>query len=32
MEEIDVEGIAFYHHRKEIVSTRVKSNFAPMFT
>jgi hypothetical protein len=27
MEEIDVEGIAFYNHQREIVPTRVRSKF-----
>jgi hypothetical protein len=28
MEEIGVEGITFYHHQKEIVQIRARSNFA----
>jgi hypothetical protein len=31
VEEIGVEGITLYHHQKEIVQSRARSNFTPMF-
>jgi tRNA(Ile)-lysidine synthase TilS/MesJ len=29
--EIGAEGIALYHHQREIVQTKARSNFTPMF-
>jgi hypothetical protein len=31
MKEIGVEGVALYHHQREIVQTRAISNYALMF-